>query len=187
MPEEKQTEKQNDSQQAKSVAKGGGILKWLIPVVFVAICTGAGFSLGRLLGTSGTPGAKTPPAQKEPPPETKTVAAAQDKDKLWYYPLEPVVANLNEPGVTRYVRATLTLALSYQADQKKTTEFFEEKKPMLTNLLTIYLASLSIADIRGERNLNRIRMQVLDMLNEKLFPNAKPQIKDVLFKEFAVQ
>ena len=141
MPEEKQTQKQNDSQQAKSVAKGGGILKWLIPVAVVAICTGAGFGLGRLLGASGTPGAKTPPEQKEPTPpaETKKAAAERETDKLWYYPLEPVVANLNEPGVTRYVRATLTLAISCQADPKKTAEFFEEKKPMLTNLLTIYL------------------------------------------------
>ena len=59
--------------------------------------------------------------------------------------------------------------------------------PILTNWLTIYLASLSLEDIRGDRNLKRIQIQILDAFNEQLFPNQKPKIKRVLFKEFAIQ
>ena len=107
--------------------------------------------------------------------------------KVWYYDLDPVVANLDEPGVTRYVRATLTLAISPEADTGKTTAYLNEKKPLLTNWLTIYLASLRLEDIRGDKNLRRIQSEVLDTFNEKVFPDAKPRIEKVLFKEFAIQ
>jgi flagellar basal body-associated protein FliL len=106
---------------------------------------------------------------------------------VWYYDLEPVVANLDEPNVTRYVRAVLTLEMSADVDEKKGRTFLDEKKPVLTNWLSIYLASLSIEDIRGERNLKSIQSQILDVFNEKVFPNSKPQIKQVLFREFAIQ
>ena len=53
--------------------------------------------------------------------------------------------------------------------------------------LTVYLASLHLEDIRGDNNLKRIQSQVMDAFNEKLFPDSKPKIKNVLFKEFAVQ
>ena len=74
-----------------------------------------------------------------------------------------------------------------EIDVKKGTAFIEEKKPILTNWLTIYLAGLSLEDIRGDRNLKRIQSQIVDAFNEKLFPDAKPQIKTILFKEFAIQ
>ncbi|GAH72149.1 unnamed protein product, partial [marine sediment metagenome] len=112
---------------------------------------------------------------------------AVGSQKTWYYELEPVVANLDVPGITRYVRAAITLEISAEVDQEKGIAFLEEKKPVLTNWLTIYLASLTLEDIRGDRNLRRIQSQILDSFNEKLFPDARPQIKHILFKEFAIQ
>ena len=87
----------------------------------------------------------------------------------------------------RYVRATLILEISSAAPQGKTTKLFEDKTPILTNWLTIYLASLSLEDIRGDRNLKRIQAQILDAFNEQIFPNEKPKIVHILFKEFAIQ
>ena len=76
---------------------------------------------------------------------------------------------------------------SVDVDVKEGTAFIDEKKPILTNWLTVYLASLHLEDIRGDSNLKRIQSQVMDAFNEKLFPDSKPKIKNVLFKEFAVQ
>jgi hypothetical protein len=72
-------------------------------------------------------------------------------------------------------------------DQKKGEAFFKEKEPLLTNWLTIYLASLGIEDIRGDKNLRRIQSEMMDTFNQKLFPDARPQIEGILFREFAVQ
>ena len=168
---------------------GAGVLQWILMVVIVAICAGSGFTLGRLFAGSPTPNTindfqKNEPVQEENAERNDLIT---DFQKPWYYDLQPVVANLDEAGVTRYVRATLTLEINPELSKKKGDLLLEEKKPILTNWLTIYLAGLTLEDARGDRNLRRIQSQILDAFNEKLFPNAKPQIKRVLFKEFAIQ
>ncbi|MBA7689797.1 hypothetical protein ES703_98308 [subsurface metagenome] len=167
-------------------------LPWIIMAVVAVLCAGAGLGLGRLFAGSSTP--QTPESSQQTKPtqaENLKVDApdlmAGGSQKTWYYELEPVVANLDVPGITRYVRAAITLEISAEVDQVKGTAFLEEKKPVLTNWLTIYLASLTLEDIRGDRNLRRIQSQILDAFNERLFPDARPQIKHILFKEFAIQ
>jgi len=185
------TKKQEDSKAAKNDEKtsGGGMLQWIIMAVVVVICAGVGFGLGRLF--AGTVTSETAePSQQDQPTQTEGLNAddsTTNSQKGWFYGLEPVVTCLDEPGATRYIRATLTLEFSSELERKKGTAMLEEKKPILTNWLSIYLASLKIDDIRGERNQKRIQLQILDAFNEKLFPDAKPQIRKILFKEFVIQ
>lgn len=188
------TKKQEDSKAESSDKKAsGGILQWIILAVVVVLFTGTGFGLGRLFTGFRAPAREAEPTQQDKPSQQQSLKAGTtdlsggDSQKTWYYDLEPVVANLDEPGVTRYVRAAITLEISAEVDQEKGDAFLEGKKPVLTNWLTIYLASLMLEDIRGDRNLRRIQSQILDAFNEKLFPDAKPQIKHILFKEFAIQ
>ncbi len=164
------------------------IWPWLIVSAAVLLCAGSGFFLGRIFGRPAKSNQTDPGGQNAPVHgvDGKTGDSAADS-KSWYYELDPIVANLDEPGVTRYVRVTLTLEVSGRINGKKGVPFLDEKKPSITNALTIYLASLTLEDIRGDKNLKRIQIQVLDILNETLFPDAKPQIKHILFKEFAVQ
>ena len=164
------------------------IFLWILMFVIV-LFAGAGFILGRFFPGSGKPETvqhshEDKSAQLE---YLKAEASTTDFQKAWYYDLEPVVANLDEPGTTRYVRVTITLVMSPQVDKLKGHAFLDGKKPLLTNCLTLYLASLSIEDARGDMNLKRIQSQILDTFNEKLFPGAKPQIQQILFKEFAIQ
>jgi flagellar basal body-associated protein FliL len=200
MPEPQKTEKKQDQDVQKTQEKdketedtpkkpsAGRLLPWMIIAVAVIVCAGAGFGLGRLFARPGPNQTdQSQENQAETTEELKTDTSETNTEKTWYYDLEPVVANLDEPGVTRYVRATLTIEISASLDQKKTTTFLQSKKPLLKNWLTIYLASLSLEDTRGDKNLKRIQSQILDAFNEKLFPDAKPQVKKILFKEFAVQ
>jgi flagellar basal body-associated protein FliL len=191
--EEKQEdieEKQPDKKPKKTDEKAsGGILPWIIVFVVVVLCGGAGFSLGRFFAGSRIP----EPAEHSQEDQPARVGypnadgSTTESQKTWYYYLEPVVANLDVADVTRYVRASLTLEISSEVDEKEGTTFLNEKKPLLTNWLTVYLASLSLEDIRGDANLKSIQSQILDAFNEKLFPDSKPKIKHILFKEFAVQ
>ncbi|MFZ2146824.1 MAG: flagellar basal body-associated FliL family protein [Sedimentisphaerales bacterium] len=187
----KQQEKQEDTKTKSSDKKSlvGRFLPWIIIAVVVVFFAGAGFTLARLFAGSGTP--QTPgDSEQDQSAQVKSLEAkgsAAGAKKTWYYDLEPVVANLDVTDVTRYVRASLTLEVSSEVDEKNGSAFFNEKKPILTNWLTVYLASLGLDDIRGDRNLKRIQSQVLDAFNEKLFPDSKPKIKSILFKEFAVQ
>jgi len=200
---EKQPEVSADKPAEKAAEKGGksSLLPWIIIGAVVVVSAGAGLGLGRLLAKNN----KAEPAVAEPAePEIEQAAEAskghggEDKHNAgakssvskagdWYYELEPVVANLDEPGATRYVRAAFTLEMSREAGAEKGTAFLEEKKPLLKNVLTIYLAGLNVETTRGDKNLKRIQSEVCDLFNEKLYPNSKPLIKGILIKEFAVQ
>ncbi len=193
MADELQTKQQAEQaadtkEKSKKKSKPAALLPWLIVVVTVAVFAAAGFGIGRMFGspaeqqTAESPQAKTA-SQTEQLPSSNSA----DADNAWYFDLEPVVANLDEPSATRYVRATLTLEMSTEMEQRKGAAFLEQKIPLLTNWLTIYLSSLNLESIRGDRNLKRIQSQICEAFNDKLFPDSKPLIKRILFKEFAIQ
>jgi flagellar basal body-associated protein FliL len=186
-------EEQRDSKAEKNDKKSliGRFLPWLIMFVTVLICAGAGLCVGRLFAGSRAPDADESDLQSDASVQEKELKAdnssAKEPGKVWYYELDPVVANLNEPNITRYVRASLTLEMSAEMDEKKGKVFLDEKKPVLINWLTVYLSSLSLEDVRGDKNLRSIQSCIRDAFNEKLFPDSKPQIGQVLIKEFPVQ
>jgi flagellar basal body-associated protein FliL len=177
-PETKQTHKFFVSQ----------LLPWILLSVVILFCAMVGLELGRLFAGSRT--LELPQIDSRSDQTILLKAddrSAKDAGKVWYYDLDPVVANLNEPGVTRYVRATFILEISSEIDEKKGTDFLNEKKPVLINWLTVYLSSLSLDDIRGDKNLRSIQSRVCEAFNEILFPDSRPQIEHVLIKEFPVQ
>jgi flagellar basal body-associated protein FliL len=77
--------------------------------------------------------------------------------------------------------------MSSELDEIQGRDFLESKKMLVRDWLTTYLAGLSLEDVRGSRNLNRIKKDVLQECNRLLFPNGRPFVKRIFFKEFAVQ
>ena len=173
-----------EGQEKKSAIKR--LLPIIILVVVVGVCAGAGIGLGKILaGPSGEVVAKGEGDENLTGEEA--VDLGNESKKFWYYDLEPaVVANLNEPGVTRYVSASLTLQMNLE-NEKDTRAFLDEKTPILRNWLYIFLSGLCIEDIKGDKNLKSIQSQICDGFNKELFPNSKPQIKQILIREFPIQ
>jgi flagellar FliL protein len=165
------------------------MLPWLIPALAVVLFAAAGFLVGRSFGTRGQ-------AQNVSGAESNSSAEAAllmqpdlkaETGENWYYDLDPVVVNLNDPGVTRYVRVSLTLQISSAMEEKEGRPFLDQKRPLMKHWLTLFLSNQTIEDARGEKNLMRMQSQISDTLNNGLFPGSKPRIKNVLFKEFAIQ
>jgi flagellar basal body-associated protein FliL len=192
--EEPKQENQQEENKTKKDEKKSFISR-LLPIVIVVfvvgLCAGAGLGLGRLLaGPSPAQAPESGTNQDEPAQAqtAKTVSNSADSSEgVWYYDLEPVVANLNEPNVARYVSISITLQISSDLGEKNGRSRIEQKLPVLTDWLTVYLAGLSLEDIRGDKNLKSIQSQILDAFNTKLFPDSKPMIKHILFRNFAVQ
>ncbi|MBN2133967.1 MAG: flagellar basal body-associated FliL family protein [Sedimentisphaerales bacterium] len=164
-----------------------GILSWLIPALVVVLCASAGFVVGRLFGTRG--GAKTASAAEQSASfEAQSALDTKGEDGTnWYYDMEPVVGNLNEPGVSRYVRVSLTLEMDSGMEQKQGIAFLESKTPLLKHWLTLYLSNQTIEDIRGEKRLRHVQAEISSSFNQGLFPEGKQHIKRVLFKELSIQ
>ncbi len=179
-------EKIENEEEPKQPATKAGMLQWVILGVVVLVCAGSGYIIARIIAGPAAPGDQQQ-SQADPSATITIEDTSADASETWFYDFSPIVSNLDEPGATRYVRTVLTLEMSGRADRKATEKLLEAKTPILINWLTIYLASLSIDDVRGDKNLKRIQAQILDAFNGQLFPDQKPMIKHVLFKEFAVQ
>ncbi len=186
-PQEEQGQK-NSKMSAKMKEM---IVSWSVMGGIILAFALSGFFLGKVLVETLRPepivaaqiAGMAQSGQSETTPEQDTV----DGGKTWFYDLLPVVANLDEPGATRYIRTTLTLEIYDALDEDDGKELLKKKAPHMRNWLTIYLASLSLDDARGEKNLKRIQAQVLEEFNQMLFPNEKPQIGHILLKDFAIQ
>jgi flagellar basal body-associated protein FliL len=189
MAEPEKTEKGRDAEPALPPNQGpmAKILPWLIIGAVVVVFATGGFLVGRLFGTRGQ--AQTASAQQASSAENaiQELDPLTGKDEGWFYEVDPVTANLNEPGVTRYARITLTLDVTQAWVQEEAKVFLDQKKPLMKHWLTLYLANQMIEDTRGEKNLVRMQTQIRDIFNQGLFPDTQPRIKNVLFKEFAIQ
>jgi flagellar basal body-associated protein FliL len=169
----------------------GRFLPWIMVAAIAVCCAGAGFSLGRLFASGGS-GDIDPAAPNADESNLVDELAADNGSKgdygdVWYYDMDPVIANLNEPGISRYVRASFTLEVSGEMDEEKGTAFFDSKKPVLTDMLFVYLSGLTLSDLQGDKNLKSVQSRIREMFNERFFPDSKPQIKRVLIKEFPIQ
>ncbi|MGD0785626.1 MAG: flagellar basal body-associated FliL family protein [Sedimentisphaerales bacterium] len=194
------TEKDEKPQQAGAKI---GILTWVIMAAVVVLLAGSGFVLGRLFAGSPSPettksSQENAPAEKskaEKPKKEETKAEKKISDNLpagpndaWYYnELESVVVNPDEPGATRYVRVGLTLEISSGLTKEKAAKIILAKKPLLVNWLNLYFKSLTLSEMQNDRDMKRILSQICDSFNEILFPDAKPQIKKILIREFNIQ
>lgn len=105
----------------------------------------------------------------------------------WFFELDAVLANLDEPGVTRFLRASITIQFTKEYDVTVGGPLVNEKKMILRDWLTTYFAGLTIEDVRGTMSLARIKNQIRDQFNEMLFPDSKPLVHAIILKEFAVQ
>jgi len=194
MAEEKKQNEQPDKSAPKNDGeKKSSMMIWIVMLLVMIISAGAGIGIGQLFGgTSPTEETQPQETEKVDPLEEIAVKETDGKSdktalKSWYFELEPVMANLNEPGATRYVMTTLIIEVNPNVDKEKGAKFLKEKSYPIKDWLTIYFAGLALEDIQGDKNLKEIQNYICEMLNEKLFPNAKPQIQHILFKEFAIQ
>jgi flagellar basal body-associated protein FliL len=167
----------------------GGILPWIVTLVIAVLCAGAGLTLGRLFAAPRTPETAAP-VRENPLLDPRFLGndspPAADSALTWYYDLEPVTVNLNEPDFARYVRVGVTLEMGANLSPSKGKAFLDQNKILLLNRLTVYLASLSTENLRGKKNLNQVRAQILEMFNKALFPHSEPRIKRILLKQLAI-
>ncbi len=146
-----------------------------VALVIAGVCAAAGFGLGRMLA----------PEQAEAESPERPAPDEPGGNYAYYTEFPAITVNLDDPQLSRYIRATITLAI-HPRDYASAKTLIEAKTPELKNWLTVYLAGCTLNDVRGPKNLNRIRREIADAFNARL-SDEKLIIRDVLFKDFAVQ
>lgn len=158
----------------RQASRSGALLRLGLMVGVVLIGGVGGYVLNRTMSTPAAAGAEEP-ADKP-----------LGKDDYSYIAFEPLTVTLNTPLKNRYLRATLALAVPSKS-LDGTTSLVDKRKPVLVDILVTYLSSLTLEDVGDAKRLNKIRREIMDLLNDELWPDGKPQIDNVLFKDWAVQ
>lgn len=179
--------KHEEKSEEKAHGAGFTVFTWLILGAVVVAGSTGGFALSQLFGDQDQYEILSEEVPSTAEDDINVLLAKENGQNNWAEELEPVLANLDEPGVTRYVRVAVTLEMSSELDEIKGREFLDNKKMLLRDWMTTYFAGLTLEDVRGTRNLSRIKREVVDQFNQILFPGSRPFINKVLFKEFAVQ
>lgn len=192
--EEKNEERTQEGSEQKTEEKTSrpGLMTWLLTAGIILGCAVGGFALSQLLVSSGP---KEAVAQKiEEKPADFFESQENTDGEPWQYDLKAVIGNLDEPGVTRYLRVSVTLIMSQEMDRIKGNEFLDGveeesagKKDILIDYLSDYISGLTLEKVRGQKNRRRIKKEITEGFNELLFPDSKPYVNAVLLKEFAVQ
>ncbi len=190
--EEKEETQEAPAEAGKEKATGGkkSLLPWIILAIVVPVFAGMGFGLGRLVA-----GPKVEQVEEEPEDEKIELPAYMtlmnekgDAAKTWFYDkIEPVVANLNDPGASRYIRVSFAFEINGKMPQGETSAYLDQKAFVMKDLVGKYLATQSLKDLQGDRNLNRVPMEIRDMLNQAIFPDMEPVIVNVLYRDRAIQ
>lgn len=168
----------------KDSGKGNSMLLWILVAVMIGVGAGGGFFLATLMAKP-KPQTQTQPEQTQPQDQIQELIS-EETQEIYYHELDPVVACLDEPSLSRYVRATLIIQMKPGFDPVAGAEFLEKKEPLLSNWLTKYLAGLSLIQVQGTRNLDRVQMEIFEEFNQILFENKKPMVDKILFKEFVI-
>jgi flagellar basal body-associated protein FliL len=107
--------------------------------------------------------------------------------KPYIHKLEPVVANLNEPGATRYIRTALNLKIHPNYSQASAQPILDAHKEQFRHFLSLYLADLQLSELQGERNLKKVLKEITQGLSDVLPPMTPPLIQKVLYDSLAIQ
>lgn len=164
----------------KSVSKSKLLIWSGLLVVIIGVGAGAGIGMGGLLRPDEA-AAETAEleSQDAPPPGAD--------DEYEYKAFDRITVNLNTPRKDRYLQVVLNFKTRKGEDMKSLDEKLERFKPELKSRLITHFSGLTLAKIRARRGLNGIRREIMDLVNEILWPGRRPRISEVLFEEFHIE
>ena len=163
---------------------GSGSVLWIIlSVAIVVVAAVAGFGLARLLSAPGQAAASQNAGLEEPEAD---IDLAQADCTYYEFDPDPITRTMNVPRQTRYITLKITLAIPAESAEA-IEKLIESRKPELISWLNAYLAGCTLEDVRGTNNQNRLAREIKDAFNERLWPDRKPLIREVLFTRFNIQ
>jgi beta-lactamase regulating signal transducer with metallopeptidase domain/flagellar basal body-associated protein FliL len=98
----------------------------------------------------------------------------------------PMVVNLNEPRMTRYLKINLALKASAEDGDVLARILAGERKAVFEDWIVTHLSELKLDDLRGPAAMIRLRRDILAGFNELLADDGV-KLEGVLFTEFNVQ
>jgi flagellar FliL protein len=119
--------------------------------------------------------------------KSKEDKGKEKKDaKTAIVPFGDVVVNLSEDRLQRYLRIKVAVLVDAEAE-KEVTELLTKKKAAVKNAMIAHLAGKSLKDVSGSVGVTRMQRELLERVEDVLYPEGNGHIKSVLFEEYVVQ
>lgn len=101
-------------------------------------------------------------------------------------PFGDVVVNLSEDRLQRYLRVKVAVLADAEAE-KEVTDLLTKKKAAVKSAMIAHLAGKSLKDVSGSVGVTRTQRELLERMEEVLYPDGNSRIRAVLFEEYVVQ
>lgn len=151
----------------------------LLMIVVCLVFTGAGAAFPFVVNVTGKPkDAKDGSADKKDPKDAKAKSAI--------VPLGDITVNLSEERFQRYLRLKMAVQAELEAE-KEVTDLLTKKKAAIKSAMIAHLASKTVKDVTGSAGVNRMQRELLERLEEVVYPDGGSKLKAVLFEEYVVQ
>jgi flagellar protein FliL len=150
--------------------------KLLLGVVCL-VFTGAGAAFPMVVNLSGKPKGDAEAAKSKDPKE---------KAKTAIVPFGEVTVNLSEERLQRYLRVKLAVLVDAEAE-KEVTDLIAKKKAAIKSAMIAHLAGKTTKDVSGTPGVARMQRELLERLDEVMYPDGSSKAKSVLFEEYVVQ
>lgn len=117
------------------------------------------------------------------------LSAPKEQEQLGrgFLAIEPIVANLDEGGLTRYIRIVPVLAVE-DGQKQLAVEALSQISPQINNWLIATFSGKSLEDVRGHDRQQQLRTEIQSGINSLFMSGGYPEFaKAVLFDEFIIQ
>ena len=101
-------------------------------------------------------------------------------------PFDSVVVNVADGRYTRYLRVRIALVVEAK-DESAVKELQDKEKPFLQTWVLGYLQDKTMEQLHGSAGMNKVRREIRDEFNRRLFGDGPEKIKDVLLPEYNFQ
>ena len=155
------------------------IIRLAVMLVLLIGSAAAGGLLGNFLGNKED---QAPTAQV--PEEVPLELGAPEY--TYYEDFPAITVTLNEPRGDRFLKAAVLFKIR-TADFPQSQQLIERDKRELVGWTIRTLSDLRIEDVKGEKNINRILRQLEESFNQKLWPDSRGRIQQVIVKDWAIQ
>jgi flagellar FliL protein len=151
------------------------MMRWLIVAVVALLALGLGAGGGMLAGSFLAP--HKPSAEQT----AKKPAAVAPPDSDMFYDLPEMLAGLQEGGAAG--GSTLRLGVSVECSSADDLADLQEYLPRVLDVFQVYLRSLDLKDLRGTKNLAKLREALRVRIEQVIAPG---KVKAVLFRDIVV-
>lgn len=120
-------------------------------------------------------------------PKAEKPAKGKGTDsKTAIVPFGDVVVNLSEERNQRYLRLKMAILVDAEAE-KEALDLVTKKKAAVKSALIGHLAGKSTKDVSGSVGVQRMQRELLERIEDVLYPDGNSRIRAVLFEEYVVQ